>query len=91
MSGRVRRERRDESKKYRKEKEDTREDKKDKKYKKDKKDKQEQKETSYKLPFKKVYNIDLPAFIVKGLLENNGVKEDPKSIQLKIVLQKKKD
>ena len=51
----------------------------------------DKKESIEKLPFKKVYNIDLPAFIVKGLLEKNGVKEDPKSIQLKIVLKKKKD
>lgn len=54
---------------------------------KDKKQKIKQDES---FPFRHVYNLDLPAFLVQGLLEKNGVKEDPSKIQLKIVLQKNK-
>ena len=79
MSGRTRRERQDDDRRNKNEKN------------KNKNDRKEKKEPINKLPFKKVYNIDLPAFIVKGLFEKNGVKEDPKSMQLKIILQKKKD
>lgn len=48
-------------------------------------------EKSKKLPFKRSYQIELPNFVVKGLFEKNGIKENPNNMILKIRLDRKTD
>ena len=63
-------------------------DKKEKKEKKDKKEKKEKQPTT--LPKKLYYNVELPEFIVAGLLTANKVDIRPKDVQMRILMKRKK-